>query len=123
MRDIPDSTELGRASSYSSRLNEAGASQGSTGSGTVRGPQFPCCLSLLSPLCFHCRREGSVIKSPFLLLPLCLPASALDRLLSSCLPAAVGGGGVLAVRGGGGYIVAHRRLFYARLQEGQIQNQ
>lgn len=65
-----------------------------------------------------------MIKSPFLLLPLCLPASALDRLLSSCLPAAVGGGGGGGgVGGGGGYIVAHRRLFYARLQEGQIQNQ
>lgn len=62
-----------------------------------------------------------MIKSPFLLLPLCLPASALEWLLSSCLPAAVGGGA--GVGGGGGYIVAHRRLFYARLQEGQIQNQ
>lgn len=91
MCDIPDSTELGRALSYSSCLNEAGASQGSTGSGTVWRAQFPCCLSLLSLLCFHCCRKGSVIKSPFLLLPLCLPASTLDRPLSSRLPAYRGG--------------------------------
>lgn len=108
MCDIPDSTELGRASSYSSCLNEAGPSQGSTGSGTVRWAQFPCCLSLLSLLCFHCCREGSVIKSPFLLLPLCLPASALDRLLSSrlpaCLPRWVVMLAVVCVWGGGGLL-------------------
>lgn len=46
---------------------------------------------LLSPLCFHCCQEGSVIKLPFLSLPLHLTV-----LVSSCRG---GGGGVLSAPG------------------------
>lgn len=63
---------------------------------------------LLSPLCFHCCQEGSVIKLPFLCLCLWLYLQ-----WAGCSPP--------AGAGGGGSLWAHERLFYTRLQEGQIQ--
>lgn len=79
-----------------------------TRSGMEQPFVFSCCVTLLCPLCFHCCQEGSVIKFPFLCLFLCLTVSAAGWLVSSCC---------------WGGLWAHRRLFYVRLQEGQIQNQ
>lgn len=77
--------------------------------GTEKPLVFSGSLTLLSPLCFYCCQEGSVIKLPFLSWLLCLTVSAVGRLVCSCC--------------GGGLLWAHRRLFYVGLQEGQIQNQ
>lgn len=59
----------------------------------IRGGSRLCSETLLlSPLCFHCCQEGSVIKLPFLSLPLCPTV-----LVSS-------------YRGGGGFTVCTRAI-------------
>lgn len=80
-------------------------SQGFTISGMDQPFVFSGCVTLLSPVCFHCCQKGSVFKFPFLFLFDCLCSRPVALLL---------------LKGG---LWEHRRLFYTRLQEGHIQNQ
>lgn len=62
----------------------------SSSSETYRLFVFSGCMALLSPRCFHCCQEGSVIKLHFLCLFLCLTVSVVGWSVCSCCGGTLG---------------------------------